>query len=170
MAITYEPIATTTLSSAASNVDFTSIPGTYTDLIVVVNIKMSSSTGNSVGIRPNLDTTNLYSSTYIYGNGTNALSGRNSNDNFAYLSYFVTPGTNDGFMAIGHIMNYANTTTFKTILSRGSATASTSSYPGAEAIANLYRSTSAITSLRIQTGSTNMASGSTFTLFGIKAA
>jgi hypothetical protein len=35
MATTYEKIATTTLGTAASSIDFTSIAGTYTDLRVV---------------------------------------------------------------------------------------------------------------------------------------
>ena len=37
MAITYEPIATNTLGSAAASVTFSSISGTYTDLVVVVS-------------------------------------------------------------------------------------------------------------------------------------
>ena len=35
MPATYEPIASTTLGSDAANVEFTSLSGTYTDLIVV---------------------------------------------------------------------------------------------------------------------------------------
>jgi len=62
-------------------------------------------------------------------------------------------------------MNYANSTTNKTVLSRGNNTGNhTIAYVG------LWRSTAAITSMLLgTTGSTWMA-GSTFTLYGIKAA
>jgi hypothetical protein len=43
MAITYEPIATTTLGSAAADVTFTSISGTYTDLVLVAVTQIGSS-------------------------------------------------------------------------------------------------------------------------------
>ena len=63
-------------------------------------------------------------------------------------------------------MNYANTTTFKTNVSRSSAaTVDVILYAG------LYRSTAAITSITlVLSGSQSFTSGSTFTLYGIKAA
>jgi hypothetical protein len=39
MATTYEPIATTTLGTAAAFITFSSIPATYTDLRLVVNVQ-----------------------------------------------------------------------------------------------------------------------------------
>ena len=36
MPATYEPIASTTLGASAAAIEFTSIPGTYTDLVVVL--------------------------------------------------------------------------------------------------------------------------------------
>jgi len=41
---TYTPIATQTLSSAVTSVTFSSIPQTYTDLILVMNVTNSSAT------------------------------------------------------------------------------------------------------------------------------
>ena len=38
MATTYEPIATTTLGSAAASITFSSIAGTYTDLRLVLSL------------------------------------------------------------------------------------------------------------------------------------
>jgi hypothetical protein len=40
MATTYEPIATTTLGTAAASITFSSIPATYTDLRLVVMCKL----------------------------------------------------------------------------------------------------------------------------------
>jgi hypothetical protein len=50
MAITYEPIATTTLGTAAASVTFSSISGAYTDLVLVCNGNKSSCTQLSLYI------------------------------------------------------------------------------------------------------------------------
>ena len=67
-------------------------------------------------------------------------------------------------------MNYNNTNVNKTSLVRAGLTGG--SYPGTEALINLWRSTSAITSivLKAGNGAVNFNSDSTFTLYGIKAA
>jgi hypothetical protein len=66
-------------------------------------------------------------------------------------------------------MNYSNTTTFKTMLARGSAADSTSGQ-AVSAWANLWRSTSAINQIRVNPGTQTWAIGSTFTLYGVKSA
>jgi hypothetical protein len=66
-------------------------------------------------------------------------------------------------------MNYSNATTYKTWLSRNNR-ASASNAPGTEALVGLWRSTSAITELVIGLTGGNFDTGSTFTLYGIKAA
>jgi hypothetical protein len=64
------------------------------------------------------------------------------------------------------VMNYSNTTTNKTVLARAGIAGDRT-----RAIVNLWRSTSAITSiLIINNGSVNFVAGSTFTLYGIKVA
>jgi hypothetical protein len=76
--------------------------------------------------------------------------------------YLVTSQNSPG---IYNIMNYSNTTTFKTMISRFS-----NSSVIAQAEVSLYRSTSAITSIEIFTTPDSFAVGSTLTLYGIKAA
>jgi hypothetical protein len=62
-------------------------------------------------------------------------------------------------------MNYRNSTTYKTVLSRyDDATKST----GAEV--GLWRNTAAITSVLMKPGTGSFAAGSTFTIYGIAAA
>jgi hypothetical protein len=64
-----------------------------------------------------------------------------------------------------HLLNYSNTTTFKTLLVRfDNSSTETSLRVG------LYRSTSAISTILVETDSSTFTSGSTFTLYGIKAA
>jgi hypothetical protein len=168
---TYEPISTQTLSSAQSSVTFSSIPGTYTDLILVVDAKTATTANSDIILRFNSDTGTNYSWTYMYGSGVISASGRNSNENGSRINYFVTPGvTNWGFNSITQIMNYSNSTTYKTHLTRDNSNASDSSYKGTEAIVGLWRSTAAITSITIVPSGQNFASGAILTLYGITAA
>lgn len=159
MASTYEPIATQTLGSAASSVTFSSITGTYTDLVLVANYQISTS-NQFLTMQFNSDTGSNYSYTNLYGEGTAAASDRTSNATSGRLSFYGSNQSN----AIASIMNYSNATTNKTIVSRDN----TNTYVVTRV--NLWRNTSAITSLVIGTSSGNITSGSTFTLYGIKAA
>ncbi len=162
---TYEPIATNTLSSSASSVTFSSISGSYTDLVVVCSF--FKPTGGSPRFRLNGDTSSLYSQTVVYGNGTTASSSRESSEGAYYLMDFLSPSTSVPNLSIVNVMNYSNTTTHKTILERAGAADT-----GTVASVGLYRSTSAITSITINAdGSSGVfSSGSTFTLYGIAAA
>ena len=169
MTATYEKIATTTLGSTETDVTFSSITGTYTDLVLVVNSKSVSGTGQEIIIRFNSDTGNNYSFTYLYGDGTSAASGRLSNTSGARLGYYTVMGTNEGYMGIAQIMNYSNTTTNKTIITRSNSNSSNSSNLGAETIVNLWRNTNAISTVLVTAPSVSFAAGSTFTLYGIKA-
>ena len=172
MAITYEPIATNTLSSAAASVTFSSISGSYTDLVLVVNGSIDSTQTPSLAIRLNGDTGNSYSSTIMEGNGTSALSQRYSgNKTLMQFNYYTAFYSTNIANAILHIQNYSNTTTYKTVLCRFNITGGNA--PGTAASVGLYRgNTSAITSISISPdfGAINFASGSAFTLYGIKSA
>jgi hypothetical protein len=167
MAKTYEPIATTTLTSAAANITFSSIPATYTDLILVLNVAIASGGGGESVIRFNSDSGSNYSNTYLYGNGTSALSARNTNSTVGRVSYSASFTTTVGNMNyIVQVQNYSNSTTYKTFLSRANNAAN-----AADGIAGLWRSTSAITSIQFfYSDSSNIITGSSATLYGIKAA
>ena len=158
---TYEPIATNTVSGAGtSTVTFSSIPSTYTDLVLIMNAQNADLYAL---FRANGDSSALYSRTDLYGNGASAQSGRGSGENTWYPS---TSNTLSSGNAIFQVMNYSNTTTFKTVLARNNTTNALIA-----ASVYLYRSTSAITSLSFAVpAANNWLSGSTFTLYGIKAA
>lgn len=160
MAVTYSQIATQTLGSAASSVTFSSIPGTYTDLRIVYASTASSDAGNY--LRFNSDSGSNYSRTNLYGNGSSAGSDRQSNVTGIYGPFTMSSNVTTNFI---DVMNYSNTTTNKTVLVRaGAANNSTLATVG------LWRSTSAITSIVITCDGANFASGSIFSLYGIKAA
>jgi hypothetical protein len=158
---TYEPIATNTLGSATSTVTFSSIPQGYTDLIVVFNGRGTSGTG--LYLQFNGDSNSNYSHTRILGDGTEVISQRGTNNTVgSFLSIISTVQNN----VIAQVQNYSNSTTFKTTLARSN---NTTGYMGA--YVSLWRSTAAINSVTITTGTADTyVAGSTFTLYGIKAA
>ena len=162
MTATYEKIATTTLSTTTATVTFSSISGSYTDLVLVEN-GQSSTGGVYTRIRFNSDTGSNYSATYIYGNGTAAGSDTYSNMTFIPVAYVASVETNFNHNTIINIQNYSNSTTYKTVLARSNNAATAT-----DATAALWRSTSAITSIEYYLNSGSWATGSTFTLYGIK--
>ncbi len=165
MAVTYEPIASQTVGTAASSVEFTSLPGTYTDLVVACRIGTTSGNGN-IQVQVNSDTGSNYSYTFLAGDGSAAYSGRYSNqtefitDNYAYANTGVES------VYIYHIMSYANTSVYKTFLgSAGTAGRAITKALG------LWRSTSAITSIKLYpSGATTFKTNCVFSVYGIKAA
>lgn len=157
MATTYEPIATTTLGSAAASVTFSSISGSYTDIILVGTGTLATS--GTLNIKFNNDTSSLYSRTEVYGDGSAAASYRESNQSTQNFANWDTAGSN----FIMQLQNYSNSSVFKTCLTRYNRP---SSLIAANVI--LYRSTTAISNIVI-TGGYNIQTGSTFTLYGIKS-
>jgi hypothetical protein len=164
---TYEPIATTTLGSAAASYTFSSIPSTYTDLIIVVNAKASTVTNTFMRVgNGSVDTGSNYSRTQITGTGSAVSSGRNTSQTLFYCDNNSAPdAANFNYINTIHLFNYANTSTNKTFLNR----ANNAGY-GLEAQVGLWRSTAAINTILLGVASGTWAIGTTFTLYGIKAA
>jgi len=164
---TYEPIQTNTLSSATNSVSLSSIPQTYTDLVLVCT-GTNSAGFDGIDIRVgngSVDTASNYGIVAVNGNGTNAQS---------FADYSNTSMTNMGITgsstrqtSIYHFMNYANTSTFKAVVGRSNITDFR-----VAGLGGIWRSTSAINviQLRSDNASYNFTVGSTFTLWGIKAA
>jgi len=160
---TYTPIATTTLGSAAASYTFSSIPSTYTDLVLIVSGTVS--TVGQISLQFNSNTATNYSVTSLYGSGSTAGSGRNSNDtrSVGAFGFFDTSAVSTSII---NIMNYSNTTTFKTVIGRGNSTAHY-----VHAGVSLWRQTSAINEIKaFVDGGHNWSIGTTFTLYGIASA
>jgi hypothetical protein len=157
---TYDPIASITLGAASSSVTFSAIPQTYTDLVIVAFTDQTASSPSYVQF--NGDTGTNYSSTNLTGDGATATSGRVSTS--ATGIAFATTSANDQISVL-NIMNYSNTTTNKTLLLRRNDAAAQTSL-----VVGLWRSTAAITSIRLFSNSSTFTSNSTFNLYGIKAA
>jgi len=159
MASTYEKIATTTVS-AVSSVTFSSIPATYTDLILV-GVGSSSSSG-TLYMQFNSVTSNQYSYISLYGNGSATGSGKTAAGSATAFGYFGFYGTGQNNF-ICNIQNYANTNTFKTTISRSNDTVT---YVATTAM--LWQNTAAINNILIALNSGTFTG--TLSLYGIKAA
>ena len=159
----YEVISTQTLASAVTTVTFSSIPQTYTDLVLVLLVGVSTA-GNAMKLELNGDTAANYSTIYLAGNGTSAISSRTTSNTTMRLFHETGSNTAITNMATVNFLNYSNSTTYKTMLSRCSNTG------GTEEEVNLWRSGAGITSINCYWGSGyTFPVGSTFTLYGIKA-
>jgi len=165
MAKTYTPIANTTLTTSGTIV-FSSIPSTYTDLRLIINWG-TATLGSTVSARFNGDTASNYSDTVLYANGSTIASGRHSNDTAVNIGS-ATGGINNPFESLAtlDIMNYTNTSTYKTVLIRNGSASINSSYPATEIVASLWRSTTAVTSITLFSAGTLIA-GTNATLYGI---
>ncbi len=167
MPVTYEPIATTTLGSAASTITFSSIPATYTDLRLIITV--TGTAADAVAITFNSDTGSNYSYTRLLGSGSAASSFRGtSTSNLPFIAQFNQLDTTIPTLGITDIFSYAGST-HKTVLHDNSNDRNGSGdvirYVG------LWRSTSAITSITLtDTGAGQMKIGTTATLYGIKNA
>ena len=161
---TYTPIATATTSSSAASYTFSSISGAYTDLVIVVN--GGSATAIDLSLRVNSDTGSNYSATRLTLDNLTPVSGRTTSATSLRVSDGGSLTTT--LAATNHIiqiMNYANTTTYKTLIARCNRAAG-----GLDATVGLWSSTSAITSIELFPGTSTFVNGTTLTLYGIAAA
>ena len=163
MATTYEPIATTTLGSAAASITFSSIASSWTDLRLVVTGGTSVS-GTYAWIRYNSDSSSNYSTTRLDGDGSGPASATTTSATFIRNSTALDSNPN---LIITDIFSYAGST-FKTCLIETSADQNGSGR--VTRTVGLWRSTSAITSILFSANSGNLNAGTTATLYGIKNA
>ena len=158
---TYTPIASQTLTSSASSVTFSSIPGDYRDLVLVCSI--TPSTANYFYLRFNSDSGSNYGVVNMGGDGgvTNSFATTTTQ---VGLNFLQSSATTEPNISQTQIMDYAQTDKHKSVLVRNGA-----SSKATEARAARWANTSAITTLGITTSTGNFNAGSTFSLFGISA-
>lgn len=156
---TYEAIATQTLGSAAASVTFSSIPSTYTDLVLVINY--TAGTAAKVSFRLNGDSGSNYSRITVDGTGTGTASDLTSNNTEAIVSRFNATTSRSNIIL--QFMNYSNTTTNKSVIHRhnnAGGQVSTS--------AMLWDSTAAISRIDLITSNgATWSSATTANLYGI---
>ncbi len=167
MANTYKTIASVTVGSGgASDIDFTSIPQTYTDLLLVCSTRLSASGIEALDMRFNNDTGSNYSYRYIQGTGSGITGGAATATSFDEA--MVTNGNSSTANTFSnsslYIPSYRSSNYKSFSLDTVEEENATAAYMRLEA--GLWNSTAAITSIKIY-GSTSFAQYTTATLYGI---
>jgi len=176
----YDSIATVTVGTAVSTITFSSIPSTYTHLQVrfIGRSVTTSGTYDSLLMRFNSDTSTNYSEHAILGNGAAVYADVNNGVGYIIVEPLTSSGAIANNFGAGNIdiIDYANTNKYKTIKHLSGMdnnnTGGTNFQYGYNAFGSgSWRSTSAITSITFNTGSTsNFAQYTSFALYGIKGA
>lgn len=158
--MSYTAIASQTLTSSASSVTFSSIPGTFRDLVLV-----SQPIGNqqsALFIRFNGDSGNNYQFVRMSGNGSTASSANSSSQSSINIANLAAMTTTSESTSIVQIMDYSVTDKHKTVLCRFDTPSIATS-----AIVGRWANTSAINSIEVL--GFDFVAGSTFSLYGIAA-
>ena len=166
MANTFVKIATVNASGSSSTIDFTSIPSTYTDLVV----KISARSTSGAAVYAQVDMTFNGTSTnrtnrMLYGTGSAAASTNGTNFTWEVNGAASTASTFANSEI--YIPNYAGSTNKSFSIDSVQETNATASY--ADLLAGLWASTAAINQITITMNATyvNFAQYSTATLYGI---
>jgi hypothetical protein len=161
MAVTHKLIETVTVGSGgAASIEFTSIPQTYTDLLIVLSVQNTASAVDIFGKFNTLSTG--FTNRHLYGNGFSAISGNNS------IGYFgaASPSSSNTFgnTAI-YIPNYAGSTNKS--FSSDSVTENDATSAYGFFVAGLWSNTSAITSIEFYPNAYLWSEYSSASLYGI---
>jgi hypothetical protein len=165
------PISTTTLSTSASTVTFSSIPNTYKDLVVRASVRTTYvGTFQDMQMTWNGFSANNYYSYTRLSNTSNSLDSssfnRTSSTNWQYANIPGTSVLNNTFSTQEiYIPNYAGSELKCGIVY--TVTENNSSDAQVRAAALLDNLTAAVSSISFSLPSADYAAGSTFTLYGI---
>jgi len=170
MAITYQAIATVTVGSGgAANIEFTSIPGTYTDLLILCSFRNDrSATEDAVKMSLNGSTSN-FTTRSLSGDGSAAASNTNLVTAFGGMSVSATATASTFSNNMVYIPNYTSSNAKSYSVEAMCETNGSTAYM--YVIAGLWNPSTqaAITSISFAPNlGTNFVQYSTATLYGIK--
>lgn len=165
-------IASNTLSSLAASVTFSSIPATYTDLVLRYSYR-----DNNNGVVQAFATINfngsssaVYSSTNLRNNNGNTVTSIRQTNSTYIEQYPAGSGSSATANTFGsaelYIPNYGSTSNIP-FSSIGFAETNNTTIEAEGIVAGLWRGSAAITSITL-TAETNFVSGSSFFLYGLK--
>lgn len=160
---TYDLIASSVLTSSASSVTFSSISGSYRDLVLAVDFTNALSSNAQLYCEINGDTGTNYPNVRALGYGSGTESGVRTTDTFFNFGNGIAANNGERLQVLASFLDYSVTDKHKTVLSRGNQATD----GGALMIAGRWASTSAITSLYLYPSAGEFSSTSSFQLYGI---
>jgi hypothetical protein len=162
MAATKQLISTVTVGSGgAANITFSSIPATYTDLLVKISVRNSSGGAVASYIALNGSTSN-FSARYLYGSGSSTSSGTLAR----YIGSTKSDATANTFNSTDiYIPNYAGSTNKSYSVDNVDENNGTAA--DQNIIAGLWSDTAAITSIALTSATGDWVQYSTASLYGI---
>ena len=165
MATTYELINKAILASTASSVSFTSIPADYTDLLVKVSVRGSTSQVYDV-LNMQFNSSSNFNWIKLEGSGSSASSANaTTNDNIAVMTGANATANTFGSADI-YIPNYLSSNYKSVSVDSVSENNATTAY--SDFYASLWQSTAAITSISFTPQTSPFVVGCSFYLYGIK--
>lgn len=165
----YTALANVTLGSSAASVTFSSISGSYRDLVLVVSMRSTRAvTTDFPALRINTDTGSSTSCSSVVMNGDGNIAASFTTSGVSEFAFMEVPGANATAnvfsMSRTNFMDYSATDKHKTILNRWDNPLNYNF-----ALAGRWNQTTAITGFNISFPYTaaQIAAGSTFALYGI---
>jgi hypothetical protein len=170
MAITYQLIASSRLLSPASTVTFSSIPSTYSDLLLKGYARGTTSgvNGSNFSIRPNNYTTNTYGNVFLTESGSAQSAGTLNNATYGLVRGVLTSGASSAAFSTFemYLPNYQSSL-YKSFGTKNSSGTRTSTGSHVSLTATSYGDTNAVTSLTLLFSSDQIDTYSAFYLYGI---
>lgn len=168
MANTYTLIASSTATTSVANIEFTSIPATYTDLVVVYSARTNyAGTSDEAYLTFNNNTSN-YSWRMLFGGGNSAASV--SDSAASNIAGMQIPGGNSTVSTFSngqiYIPNYTSSNNKSVSSEATQEDNQTSAY--IKIVAGLWSNSAAITSVKLSGQAGNFVQYSTAYLYGIK--
>jgi hypothetical protein len=161
---TYELISTSTTSGTVTSVTISSIPQTYTDLVLVIS-GVNTSGGQNI-YRLNNDSGANYTTTNYFASGTTPSTNTSSGLPGAYIGNYQTSTRYGDTLTI---LNYRNTGMWKPFYIYGSGGGTSGGQNDFITSAGIWKSTAAISSIVIIVNGGNIAANSIFSLYGVLA-
>lgn len=164
-----ELIASVTVGSGGTaQIDLTSIPGTYTDLLVLASVRSEyPTTTAAINVRLNGQVAGVYSGRSLYGNGSSASTTSHTNSYALDPSIYI-PGSSSTSNTYGNVLiylpNYANGANKKLYADIAGENNTTAAYCGI--YAGSWNNTAAITQINLLTNG-DFEQYSTVYLYGI---
>jgi hypothetical protein len=171
MPTTFQEIASVTVGSGgASSIDFTSIPSTYTDIVIKLSCRIGSSADRDGVLLTFNNNTSGYSFARMYGYDS-GLSGTDNASSQSSIAVGNTTANNATSNTFGnheiYVTNYAGST-LKSMSAEAIAENNSTSSWQATMTAGLWSNTAAINRVTLTPGSSSFIQNSTAILYGIK--